>query len=240
MGGGSSGTPTGNGRSVGQDVRSGASPGGDGGPGGEGGGSVNPDIGSTPLRPGGGGGGGGTDGTANRKGGNGAPGQIRITYTPSVVTLVGSLVATSGLTDPIGGVAVPEGLSIDNAIITNQFTAPDGSVWTSTGLVTDTWHTLTPGNSWSGTFKYTLTQNKTVRLSFNLTAPATAVNNVTIVTLPSGYRPASAKNFPTAASATQTNIAPSLNIDTAGVVSSNGVGASSARVAAEIELALDT
>jgi hypothetical protein len=203
MGGGSSGSSTSAGRSVGQDVRSGGSPVGDGGPGGDGGGSVDPDTGSTPQTPGGGGGGGGTDGTSTRKGGNGAKGIIQITYTPSVVTLVGSITGTTGVVDPVGGASVPEGLNIDFASINKALTATGGTVSVPTLITTDSWHdtgAMASGWSKTGYFKYTLLPNGMIAVACLLTPDGTATNKPdgsTILSaangLPAAYRPSSNK-----------------------------------------------
>jgi hypothetical protein len=58
------------------------------------------------------------------------------------------------------------------------------------GQNVETWHALTAGNSWTGTVYYRMTLDNEVYLwSNNLTAPATSINGVTIVTLPSAYAP---------------------------------------------------
>jgi hypothetical protein len=64
------------------------------------------------------------------------------------------------------------------------------------GANVETWHSLTAGNGWSGTVFYRMTLDNEVYLwSNNLTAPATSVNGVTIVTVPSGYVPNVAMTF---------------------------------------------
>lgn len=95
----------------------------------------------------------------------------------------------------------------------------------STGAI-ETWHSLTAGNSWTGTVYYRLTSENEVYLwSNNLSAPSSAANGVTIVTLPTGYRPAVSMTFMIGAQANASQW-PRLTLATTGTIQATGVLAS--------------
>jgi hypothetical protein len=239
-GGGSSGTPTSNGRSVGVDSRWGVGAPGDGGSGGDGGNSTDPAGGLTPTQaPGGGGGGGGTDGSATRAGGKGSVARIRLTYTASSITLVGSIAGSAGVVDPLSSVSVPEGASFDNLTVGKTITATGGTAAQPTVVTTDTWHSLTAGNGWTGTVKYKLTAFNELQIYADLTTPSGTVNNVTIVTFPTGYRPASITMKFNATHTGTTNFEEQFNISTAGALQSTGAGGSTVSVIINETVPLD-
>lgn len=131
-------------------------------------------------------------------------------------------------------------LKTDNSLtVGSVLTATGGTAGTPTLVTTDTWHSLSPGNSWTGTFNYTLTPHNTARLSFNLNAPAASVNGVAIVTLPVGYRPPTQHQFPVGATSVNSPATGVAAVSTAGVLTTSGIGASATRVAAEVEIPLD-
>lgn len=92
----------------------------------------------------------------------------------------------------------------------------------------ETWHSLTAGNSWTGTVFYRMTLDNEVYLwSNNLTAPATSVNGVTIVTLPAAYVPNVAMTFQVQQTVSgfgqRFTLAPSGTLQSTGVSASAGV-----------------
>ena len=98
-------------------------------------------------------------------------------------------------------------------------------------MFADTWHQLTAGNSWTGTINYKLVAENEVWLwSNNLNSPASAVNGVTIVTLPSGtfpalnYRPQSNMTF--LVGQTVSGFGMRMTLATDGTLKSTGVTAS--------------
>lgn len=118
-----------------------------------------------------------------------------------------------------------------------------------TGEITiDTWHSFTPGNSWTvptgGFAQYRLTPTNELQISAQLNGPSgSTVNGVTIVTFPAAYRPVSTHWFPVT-----TNLYPSSNtstprmsIDSTGALQAQGVGGNpgSAFVNFEIRIPLD-
>ena len=128
-GGGSGGGPAAAGNSVGNDVKTGAPAVTDGGPGGNGGNSTSPYYGYAPVgQPGGGGGGGGANNTGEGTGGNGAGGQILLTYSvsgPETLTLSATTTAMDlGFTMLTAGVA------------SGTLSAAPSSPWTGLGTVT--------------------------------------------------------------------------------------------------------
>lgn len=79
-------------------------------------------------------------------------------------------------------------------IVDTQFTAPDGSVWDSTGLQLDSsWTTATLTNSgdWTSVvaLSYKKYPDKTVGLLAELNSTGTIATNRQLTTLPTGYRP---------------------------------------------------
>lgn len=93
------------------------------------------------------------------------------------------------------------------------------------GANVETWHSLTAGNGWSGTVFYRMTLDNEVYLwSNNLAAPATSVNGVTIVTVPSGYVPNVAMTFQVQQSVS--GFGQRFTLATSGTLQSTGVSAS--------------
>jgi hypothetical protein len=233
-GGGASGNTPGNGGAA-------VDPGGPGGKGGTGGSSAT--AGSSPTTgPGGGGGGGGLTSSSGsaRAGAAGAVGMIRLTYTSSLPTLIGSI-AGAATTDPVASTSVPEGAKFDNLQVSTQETAPDGSTWTSSGVSmatsktitgTDTWHTLSVPSGWGdhstptgNGIRYKRKVNGEIRLALDLQAPSSVSNGFTICTLPSGYRPTVTQHWPIATSSEPTAGTQGAHIDIAsdGTVKCYGV-----------------
>jgi len=138
-----------------------------GGPGGNGGGATGaPFTGSAPSAGyGGGGGGAGGDGN-NRAGGNGWKGKMVLTWTPSVVSLTGSLSGQQD-SDPISGSNVPEGAMFDRETITD--TPPGGVV---------SWPASSVEYSNSGQRKYISTDGNNYAMG-RLTIPGSAATLLT-------------------------------------------------------------
>lgn len=118
-----------------------------GGPGGRGGGATGaPFDGSSPTAgPGGGGGGGAGDGGGHRVGAAGWKGQMRLTWTPSLTTLTGSISGQVD-TDPLGGQNVPEGAMFDRV---TTLDTPPGS--TSSWPLSSVLHSVAGHQKYAGT-----------------------------------------------------------------------------------------
>ena len=90
----------------------------------------------------------------------------------------------------------------------------------------ETWHTAAAGSSWTGTIGYKITaENEVFLWSNTLTSPAASVNGVTIITLPSGYRPAHNMTFEVGQNVSGFGMRMTLATD--GTLTSTGITASS-------------
>jgi hypothetical protein len=118
-----------------------------------------------------------------------------------------------------------------------QSTGLDGATIAPNGIyqrlvgVEDTWHAMTPlANSWANlagqvTCQYRLIASppNTVEIIGTLNAAAATAN--TFFTLPAGYRPASAQQFPIGVTSGATaNTVPSIQCATSGALTTNRVG----------------
>lgn len=96
----------------------------------------------------------------------------------------------------------------------------------STPGIDESWHSLAAGNGWTGTVYYRLTIDNEVELwSNNLTAPASSVNGVTIVTLPSEYWPLNV-NMTFIVQQSVSGFGSRMTLSTTGTLQSTGVSAS--------------
>jgi hypothetical protein len=154
----------------------------------------------------------GTTGTGSNQAGSGNDGAVRIIYTSSQ-TLIGALSPAAG-TDQFGNAF--------GAGFTGQAQAFQPGV---SPTVVETWHSLSAGNSWTGTFWYKLFPDNTVGIIASGVTTAAAAVNGTIITLPSGYRPANGTSFDG-----NHGVAASFNehwtLNTSGTLVSAGFGAS--------------
>lgn len=107
----------------------------------------------------------------------------------------------------------------------------------TTPAVAETRQSLAAGNGWTGTVFYEMLATGRVEIVAQLTAPASAVNGVTVVTLPAGYRPAAGITFGVAQSAVGNGMRFTLNSD--GTFVPNGITASSTVWIGPIQLPLD-
>lgn len=123
----------------------------------------------------------GTTGTGVNVGGNGQDGQVIINYQTATI-LVAAISPVAG-TDANGNA-----FGVGYTGQTNAFTPG------SNPTVVETWNSITPGNSWTGTLQYKYMSDNSVWLVGSMVTPAAGVNG-TIVTLPAGYRPATATTF---------------------------------------------
>lgn len=176
----------------------------------------------------------GTTGTGSNSAGDGADGQVKITYTSGTV-----------LTTAVSAVAGTDAnLNQFAAGFTGQITALQPGVAPS---IPETWHsTGALSNSWArtgGFFFYRLTAENELQLSATIIGPsASTVNNVTIFTFPVGYRPLSNHSFPVASSIlTASNTAsPQMTLTSGGVLTSQAVGGNpgSSTVSFEVKIPL--
>jgi hypothetical protein len=123
------------------------------------------------------------------------------------------------------GVYNPTGIEGPSGVPVNALAGfTDGALYPS---AMEGWHSITPGNGWVNTIFYKLTSDNEVYLWSNaLTAPAASANGVTIITLPSAYRPAVNMQVNIGALANSGAI-PHLTLATTGTLQSTGVLASS-------------
>lgn len=116
-------------------------------------------------------------------GGNGQDGQVKITYT-SGRTMVAAVSPVSGSD------------SSSNAFgagFTGQIQAFKPGV---TPTVVETWHNVTPPSGWSGTLRYKLMENNSVRVHAQLSNASGASGTISLFTLPSAYTPTNGGRFP--------------------------------------------
>jgi hypothetical protein len=120
-----------------------------------------------------------------------------------------------------------------NTVTNNLFIQAGGAATASATIeisnpnslsIPETWHSLSAGNNWTGTVFYRLYPMNAVQIYAVLTSPAAAVNNVTIVTLPAGYRPASITTQWNATHTAAANFEEQFNLGTSGALQSTGVG----------------
>ena len=110
----------------------------------------------------------------------------------------------------------------------------------TTPAVAETRQSAAAGNSWSGTVFYELTGTGRVEIVAQLTAPSSAVNSVTIVTLPAGYRPSTGIEFGVAASALNAGDATgAMILGSDGTLSSRFIAASATVWVGPIQIPLD-
>lgn len=105
------------------------------------------------------------------------------------------------------------------------------------GFNPEVWHSLTL-TGWTGTFKYRLTAENEVQLSWQLTAPAAGVNNTTFATLPVGYRPTTTRTFPTASDSVTASTMGLMFVQSTGVIQVNHIIASATNVSGEVRFPL--
>jgi hypothetical protein len=138
------------------------------------------------------------------------------------------------------------------------YTAPGyGGPWTLVGKIgTDgqrtliggiavdgAWSDLTPGNGWfrgaNGFMKYRQTIDNELQLTFQVVAPAAAVNGVTIAQVPAGIAPVNGGHgFAVGATAANTGTGPLFYVLASGAIQATGVGAN-AVVYGETRIPLD-
>lgn len=107
----------------------------------------------------------------------------------------------------------------------------------------DNWVTSTLANGWfkgTGFLFYRKTVENELQITFDITAPAAAVNGVTIFTFPGAYSPVSTHQFPIAVTAQNSGTANPAHmfVNSAGVMQSSGVAAN-AECWAEVKIPLD-
>jgi hypothetical protein len=135
--------------------------------------------------------------------GTGADGQVQITYT--LPTTVVSAVQPFALTDDAGN-AVAAGY-------TGQVSAFQPA---SSPTVVETWHSLSPVNSWTSTLKYKYQSDNTVYVLGTASSPS-SITSSTCGVLPAGYRPATNTDYPvTTHTGTMSGVF--IRVDTAGDV----------------------
>ena len=207
--------------------------GGSGGDGGAGGGAAGGNggfgsgDGSGGSAPGGGGGGGGS--ASSTTGGDGGSGQVIISYINSI-TLAHTFAVASG-TDALGN-SYAAGLTTTQATagtatVTGVLTATGGTPSSPTVVLSDTWHTASLLNNWTGSgggvngIRYRLTASQQVEVEGDIINTVSSANSAA-ATLPAGYRAPASRNFPAAWNnpvSSNSSSVPWINTDTSGDIS---------------------
>lgn len=139
----------------------------------------------------------------------------------AAVTLRPGFFRTAGGQNGVYSANSIEGSSLFPVLVSGAFN--DGNLVPATF---ETWHSVAAGNGWTGTIYYRLTLDNEVYLwSNNLTAPAAAVNNVTIATLGSIYIPNVNMTF--GVQQTLAGNGSRMTLSNTGTLQTNGVSASS-------------
>lgn len=147
-----------------------------------------------------------------------------------------------------GALAAPTITVVDQTL---GGTTPQSSVISATAINTPLINAVQPGTAstpesfhsltltgWTGTFNYKLTAEGNVQLSWQLTAPAANVNNVTFATLPAGYRPTTTRTFPTAADSVTAATMGLLFVQSSGAIQANHIIANATNVSGEVQFPL--
>lgn len=156
------------------------------------------------------GGGGGGYGVTN--GGAGGGGYAKLSYSSGAPPILMSIASAAG-TDQFGS-AYPIGLNLNVA----------GTTADPTLITTDTWHTLTLINGWTGTCKYRM--QATGRVEIWVAIQSSAATAFQFGTMPAGYIPGST-NYIAAGSTGDVSsvVGPFIQVTNTGVISMNGLSA---------------
>lgn len=130
------------------------------------------------------------------------------------------------------GLAEASGITVLTLSVTGTITATAGTASSPTLITTDTWHSITPGGTWTASgsgvngFFYRLQEDGNVLLAWDVNN--NNANPGTLGTLPAGYRPATTVRLQsgwagTGPAAYNNAFNPTIQITSAGVITGNGL-----------------
>lgn len=146
-------------------------------------------------------------------GGSGRAGQIRITYLTSEGNPVTSILPVAA-TD-VQGNQLAAGITTSNIRTWKPGSSPK---------ILESWTNVSPPGSWTGTLRYKMMENNSVRIQCNISGSSSIVN-FTLFTLPISYRPLIEVGFSVGVFTTTTGQSPSVRgyVETDGTVTINGL-----------------